>query len=70
MAEGIEGGGHKLEGFGRTDDGLRVLGEQIEEAIFPRPQFSEPVQHLRSIECRKTATKHAAAVKSCFPKLG
>jgi hypothetical protein len=70
MAERIEGGGHKLEGFGRTDGGLCVLGEQIEEALFPRHQFSEPVQHLRSIEFRKTATSTPLPVKSCVPKLG
>ncbi|CAK11724.1 hypothetical protein pRL120010 [Rhizobium johnstonii 3841] len=54
---GNRGGGHKLEGFGRTDDGLRMLGEQIEEAIFPRHQFSETSSasalHRVSQNCHK-----------------
>ncbi|MFW2227375.1 hypothetical protein [Rhizobium sp. CRRU65] len=48
-----------VEGFGRTDDSLCVLSEQIEEAIFPRHEFSKPVQHLRSIDCHKAVIEHA-----------
>ncbi|WP_260694637.1 hypothetical protein [Rhizobium leguminosarum] len=48
-----------VERFGRTDDSLCMLGEQIEEAIFPRHEFSKPVQHLRSIDCHKAVIEHA-----------
>ncbi|WP_222383522.1 hypothetical protein [Rhizobium leguminosarum] len=59
-----------LEGFGRTDDGLCVLGEQIEEAIFPRHQFLEASSASALHRVSQTGTKPAAAREELFPKAG
>ncbi|MNY70104.1 hypothetical protein D3C86_2081670 [compost metagenome] len=49
LFEVIAAGQKLVERFGGTDDGARVVGKEVEEAVFAGKEFAEPGQHHKYV---------------------